>query len=392
MPIMSLFSRLAALFLVLSFCGSAAAEIPDQSAECLNSSSGNLAFQQPAGQTFRPGQSELNAVEFRLTGFNTGTATITINVRQDDFAGALVGATSGIISLTNNVQAWHRFEFTPPLTLTPGASYMLAISVNNNSVGIPGNFCPNYTRGEAWANGVAIGGNYDFNFRTFGPCGNGEVDSGEDCDDGVFTGGCCDFPSCQFVEAGETCPSANLCVNAECNGAGQCLTTAAPLSVCETATNASLKLKTSPKPGKSKVMFKWSKGTLDDANLGMSIVGTDYALCVYDGNGHVVSALLPANGAWISKYPKLSYKDKTGAIGGVTAIVLKRSDEALKANAAAALGGSGLSLALSSVLTPPVVAQIRTSAGGCWGASYDITEIKKNDGKTVVAKEKNVLP
>ena len=386
------FSLVATLALVLSLSGSAAAEVPDQSAECLSGSSGNLQFMQPAGQTFRPLQDGLDAVEFRLAGYATGTATITIDVREDNFAGTLVGTTSELISLTDNVQAWYRFEFTPSLTLTPGATYLLAISVDNNSVGIPGNYCPSYTRGAALVGGVASTEDYDFNFRTFGPCGNGTIDSGEDCDGDALADGCCDFPSCQFVAVGETCPSANLCINAACDGAGQCLATNGPLSACGTATSASLSLKSSTTPGKSKVKFKWSKGTLDDAHLGTSIIETDYALCVYDGNGPLVSGLLPANGAWVSKYPKLSYKDKTGATGGVTAIALKRSDEALKANASAALGGAGLSLSLSPMLTPPVVAQLRTSAGGCWGASYDSTEIKKNDGKSVTAKEKNELP
>lgn len=387
-----LFSLVATLALVLSLSGSAAAEVPDQSAECLSGSSGNLAFFQPIGQTFRPLQDALEAVEFRLAGYATGTATITIDVREDDFAGTVIGTTSELISLTDNVQDWYRFEFSSPLAVTPGETYLLAISVDNNSVGIPGNYCPSYTRGQAWSSGVANTADFDFNFRTFGPCGNGTIDSGEDCDEEAFAEGCCDFPSCQFVAADVSCPSANLCINAACDGAGQCLATNGPLSECGTATRASLSMKSSTTAGKSKVKFKWTKGTLDDTHLGTSITGTDYALCVYDGTGPVVSGLLPANGEWSGNYPKLSYKDKTGATGGVTAITLKRSDEALKASASAALGGTGLSLSLSSALTPPVVAQLRTSAGGCWGASYDSTEIKKNDGKSVTAKEKNELP
>lgn len=387
-----LVSLVAALALVVSLSGGAAADVADQSAECLSGSAGNLAFFQPIGQTFQPLQDTLEAVEFRLVGFATGTATITIHVREDDFAGTLIGTTSGLISLTNNVQEWYRFEFSSPLAVTPGATYMLAISVNNNSVGIPGNFCPSYTRGAAWTNGVASTNDFDYNFRTFGPCGNGTIDAGEDCDEESLAGGCCDFPSCQFVAADVSCPSDSLCVNAACDGAGQCLPTNGPLGTCGTATRASLSMKSSTTPGKSKVRFKWTKGTLDDADLGPVITGADYALCVYDDNGPVVSAVLPANGAWESNYPKLSYKDKTGATAGVTAITLKRSDAPLKANVSAALGGSGLSLSLSPGLTPPVVAQVRNSEGGCWGASYDSTEIKKNDGTSLTAKEKNELP
>ncbi len=70
-------------------------------------------------------------------------------------------------------------------------------------------------------------------------CGNGTVESGEDCDDGNAIGGDCCSATCQYEVAGASCnDDADLCTIDECDGAGSCViglgnvTCDAPHPVC----------------------------------------------------------------------------------------------------------------------------------------------------------------
>lgn len=54
-------------------------------------------------------------------------------------------------------------------------------------------------------------------------CGNGTVESGEQCDDGNSANGDCCSSTCQFEANGSSCaPDSNQCTNDVCNGAGVC--------------------------------------------------------------------------------------------------------------------------------------------------------------------------
>jgi cysteine-rich repeat protein len=55
-------------------------------------------------------------------------------------------------------------------------------------------------------------------------CGNGQIDSGETCDDGNTTNGDCCTAACGTVAAGAPCAAdGNACTNDICNGAGACV-------------------------------------------------------------------------------------------------------------------------------------------------------------------------
>jgi cysteine-rich repeat protein len=55
-------------------------------------------------------------------------------------------------------------------------------------------------------------------------CGNGTVDSGEQCDDGNALDGDCCSSTCQYEANGNVCtPDANVCTDDVCDGAGTCL-------------------------------------------------------------------------------------------------------------------------------------------------------------------------
>jgi Glycine rich protein len=61
---------------------------------------------------------------------------------------------------------------------------------------------------------------------TYSLCGNGVVDSGEDCDDGAANGttkSCCDT-TCHFKLAGTACDDGNVCTQTDqCNASGSCI-------------------------------------------------------------------------------------------------------------------------------------------------------------------------
>ncbi len=62
-------------------------------------------------------------------------------------------------------------------------------------------------------------------------CGNGEVESGEQCDPGKGIDPCCDSQTCQFKSAGSSCDDGLFCTGAEqCDGSGNC--TDAPNETC----------------------------------------------------------------------------------------------------------------------------------------------------------------
>ena len=93
-------------------------------------------------------------------------------------------------------------------------------SVDRN--GTPGTNSPTNFAGASGSIDAAGGG---------GVCGDGTLDTGEDCDDGNGLGGDCCSSTCSFETTGSVCNDSNACTqNDSCNGAGTC-TAGSPL-VC----------------------------------------------------------------------------------------------------------------------------------------------------------------
>ncbi len=234
-------------------------------------------------------------------------------------------------------------------------------------------------------------------------CGNGLVDTGEQCDDGAANGmpGSCCLLACQFVPQGTPCDApANVCIIHDvCDGAGGCVPGGAPLacddcSTCDPATSACV-----PGPatvcraptvfGAARILmktsgpllrWKWSKGQATAlADFG-DPVGTDtYSLCVYDesvGGGPTtrLKLVVPPGSRWRAKPTGFVYKDKSGTMGGITSITLKAGALGKRK---VAVNASGANLTLPALpLVVPVMIQLR-SHGLCWGAGYESAGTKK---------------
>jgi cysteine-rich repeat protein len=119
-------------------------------------------------------------------------------------------------------------------------------------------------------------------------CGNGTIESGEQCDDGAANGvaGDCCTASCQFQPAGTTCmDEGDLCTVDVCDAAGLCTHAIEPSPTCTAPTaamGASLLLR-APAPGRNDALFKWGKGpAVPLADFGDPAGSDVLRLCVYD--------------------------------------------------------------------------------------------------------------
>jgi cysteine-rich repeat protein len=176
-------------------------------------------------------------------------------------------------------------------------------------------------------------------------CGNGGLGSAEQCDDGNEVGGDCCSAICQYESAaspcaddglfctgseecdgagsclgdGDPCPGTacntcqettddcvdpagtdcpdegNACTQDACDGTGTCAHDAVPATGCRTAQKSLLLLKDNDDDAKDKLLWKWVKGQpTSQTELSDPTATADYTLCVYDANGIVTSATVPA--------------------------------------------------------------------------------------------------
>jgi hypothetical protein len=215
------------------------------------------------------------------------------------------------------------------------------------------------------------------------PCGNGIVHSDELCD-----GPCCD--QCQaFRPTGEPCASdLNLCTADVCDGSGSCTHVPMPNPECAmpiTPGKAMLDLRRLPgKPSKSRLKFKWGGGAavaLDELGTAPAAGSPLYELCIYDADGgdttQAFRAQVPAavqcdgRPCW-KRLGQVGWKfaSESGNPDGITGLVLRSG---LAGKAKMKVTGKGARLVMPDlplVQNPSVVAQLRTSSGKCWGATF----------------------
>jgi hypothetical protein len=116
--------------------------------------------------------------------------------------------------------------------------------------------------------------------------------------------------------------------------------------------------------------WKWLRGTATSyGDYGAPLSTTEYALCLYDANGLVLDAIVPAGSAWRSGLHGFKYKSRTGSPDGVTQIQLKIGPDG-KAKALVQGKGGALGMPGLQTLVQPLRVQLRSSDGPCWEAVY----------------------
>jgi hypothetical protein len=163
-----------------------------------------------------------------------------------------------------------------------------------------------------------------------------------------------------------------------------CATT--PVGGCVAATSGKFTLRTDADPTKNKWAWKWTKGTLPEADLGDPTAQTDLAVCVYDASGLLVGGSVPAGATeWSAKSSGFSYGDKLAGRAGLQKIVTKIGT-APKGKIVTKAKGAGVGTPAIPVTFPVRAQLVNRDSGDCWESSF-ATASKNELGKvTAVIK------
>ncbi|HVM95577.1 MAG TPA: IPT/TIG domain-containing protein, partial [Candidatus Acidoferrales bacterium] len=214
-------------------------------------------------------------------------------------------------------------------------------------------------------------------------CGDGTVDPSEQCDDGTNNGqpGDCCTITCTYQPEGTGCTDdGSLCTTDVCDAAGSCTHPAVPSFTCippDVARGASLVMRALPSGG-SKTQFNWSQGpAVSLGDFGDPTSGEIVQLCIYEQTAPdsydlalAGSPSASGGGVWTQRPHGWKFRSRSGAPDGITSVVLKASANPLKAQVQVkAVNSPTFSL---TPLQPgqSMIAQLVTSSGGCWGATF----------------------
>jgi hypothetical protein len=145
----------------------------------------------------------------------------------------------------------------------------------------------------------------------------------------------------------------------------------APVPGCRVAAKSSLQMKA--EPGRERIVWRWNQGAPVDLNdLGDPVLGTTvYDLCVYDGDGLVLSAHVPAQAGWKGIASGYRYTDRTLASDGIQSVVLKAG---FAGRTRASVKGRGVGLPIQAFpaggLALPVTVQLGNDLAECWESDY----------------------
>jgi hypothetical protein len=137
-----------------------------------------------------------------------------------------------------------------------------------------------------------------------------------------------------------------------------------------------------PDPLHDLVQLEWAKGpAVPGTDFGAPGAGTLYELCVYDGTDGVAYRGRPV-GEWTALPAGWKFRSVSGAPDGITGLLLREGVASGRARVQAKAKGL---LALAALpLSSGVAAQLRTSDGKCWGASFSMP--RRNDAARFRAK------
>jgi len=255
----------------------------------------------------------------------------------------------------------------------------------------------------------ACSGSIPAEFRgTRSPCGNGTVDPGEQCDDGNLgrDGDCCAL-GCTVRPDGSDCFDGFFCNGQEttCQN-GVCQRGGAPCPLrcdeqtdtcfdgcpftpqtCRTAGKSQLLVKDD---GKNKLVWKWTQGAATtQAEFADPKSTTDYVLCLYNDtpSPQLDTIVIPADAIkWKTvDTTGFKYKDPSAAAAGITKVRLTGSTQN-KSKVQVAGKGAALYVFPLPVTAPVTVQLFNATTGLCWGATFEGSQLLRNDAGQLKAK------
>jgi hypothetical protein len=145
-----------------------------------------------------------------------------------------------------------------------------------------------------------------------------------------------------------------------------------------------------------KVIWKWIRGeAVTNADFGDPTTTDDYAFCVYDANGLVMQAHIPAAGTcgtkpcWKALNGKgYKYVNSAATPEGIQKLLVKAGGAGLSK---AILKGKGDNLLMPTTmpLILNVQAELRSSNGMCWSTIHTTTGTSRNDSGQFKSKDGN---
>ena len=189
------------------------------------------------------------------------------------------------------------------------------------------------------------------------------------CGDGTLQGSCNEECDDGNVVNGDGC-------SATCQKEFGC--DVAPAVGCRlpvVSAKAQLQLANKAPDIKDRLRWKWAKGAATTiADFGTPLTTTDYAFCVYDAGTLVAKIKIPAGGTcagkpcWSVKSTSMKYKDKDLTPDGIQQLKLKTG---VNGKAQIQIKGRGDNLPMPTLpFTQPVRAQLLSSDGVCWEATF----------------------
>lgn len=166
---------------------------------------------------------------------------------------------------------------------------------------------------------------------------------------------------------------------------------AAPRNDCDAAPPraSTLKFKSATAPKKPQLSWCFKKGSATAGDFGDPTTGGSYALCLYDGTNALVGTMQVEGDGTCGTKPcwkatgstGWSYADKRGTSYGVGKLKIKLGT----GNAVICVQGKHANLPVVPLpATLPLRAQLQTSAGSCFDATYSTAT--KNDASKLSAK------
>ena len=320
---------------------------------------------------------------------------------------------------------WYSYEIqlTAPLSLSAG-TYWLGLHLHadySHDYGIhwgatPSRFGapPQVSAGGTFNNWFpATAGDVDWAFQLLGPCGDGDLDAGEQCDDGNNADGDCCSHNCQYESNGSSCDDSTVCNgNETCDGAGTCqpgtpldcddhnacsADSCDPLAGCVNDDSPSVDclparslvlIRKSNDDTKDKLLWKWTRGAaLDQMDLADPITSDAYGLCVYAGptSTLIADATIPPGASWTEVGTK-GYKFKGTSPNGLSLALLKGG---AGGKSKALVKGKGAALPDPTLpVVYPVTVQLKKDGSPlCLESTFTAADEVKNDAGQFKAKQ-----